>query len=214
MIKNLYKQTGGVYIIIIAISLFAAAGVLGFVFWNNFTNKKSDTVPSNITKEASVDPYKGWSDYESINSKYSIKYPKEWIALKETSQDGPYIRNFDPTSKPSNGGYPEGYINIRVIREESDPDFKSRTGYTTVDWFNALGTTQIKDGPITYSSQDVKDLKISGLPAKSAKAAFTETDEVIYVLRGDALYSINLYPYGISSDPTVKMILDSFTFIY
>jgi hypothetical protein len=57
-------------------------------------------------------------------------------------------------------------------------------------------------------------LKINGLPAKSTKAAFTETDEIIYVLRGDKLYSINLYPYGISSDPTVKLMLDSFTFTY
>ena len=54
----------------------------------------------------------------------------------------------------------------------------------------------------------------SGLPAKSTKAVFTETDEIIYVLRGDKLYSINLYPYGISSDPTVKLMLDSFTFTY
>ena len=205
------KQSGSALVIFIVILVIALLGVLGFIFWQNL-NKKTET-PA-FSNNSSVDPYSGWNTYESLNNKYEIKYPKDWIALKETPQDGPYIRNFDPTSKPSKGGYPDGYINIRILREENDLNFKSRTGYTTTDWFNALGKSQIKDGPITYSPQDVKDSKISGLPAKSTKAASTETDEVIYALRGDALYSITLYPYGISSDPTVKMMLDSFTFTY
>jgi len=215
MIRNSQKQSGSAPVIVVIILIVAVIGVLGFIFWQNFVKNTQDTsVVSGTSDSASTDPYKDWNTYESANNKYSIKYPKDWIALKETVQDGPYIRNFDPSSKQSQGGYPNGYINVRIFRDENNADFKAKTGYTTTDWYDALGKVQVQDGPITYLPGDVKDPKISGLPARSTKAVFSETDEVIYVLRGDELYSINLYPYGISSDSTVKLMLDSFTFTY
>jgi len=215
MIKNSQKQTGSALVVAIIILVVALIGALGFIFWQNHINKTTNTpVAPNTTNSTTPDPYKDWATYESPISKYKIKYPKDWLALKETVQDGPYIRNFDPTSNQPQGGYPDGYINLRVLVDENNANFKAMTGYTTTDWFEALGKAQVQSGPITYLPEDVKGMKISGLPAKSAKAVFTETDEVIYVLRGDRLYSINLYPYGISSDPTVKLMLESFTFTY
>lgn len=215
MLKYSQKQSGSALVVVVTILVIVVIGALGFIFWQNNTSKKADaSVVSGAANSVNVDPYKDWSTYESINTKYSIKYPKDWIALKETAQDGPYIRNFDPTSKHPHGGYPDGYINVRILRDENNAGFKAMTGYTTTEWYDTLGKIQVRNGPITYSPEDVKELKISGLPAKSTKAAFTETDEIIYVLRGDKLYSINLYPYGISSDPTVKLMLDSFTFTY
>ena len=213
MINNSQKQSGNTVAIVI-ILVIVLLGVLGFVFWQNVTNKKPDTSATPTANTETVDPYKDWNTYESINNKYSIKYPKNWLALKETVQDGPYIRNFEPTPNEDRGGYPDGYINVRVLLDKNDANFKAMTGKTTTEWFDALGKTQVQSGPITHLPADVKEMKISGLPAKSAKAAFTETDEVVYVLRGDELYSIYLYPYGISSDPTVKLMLDSFTFTY
>lgn len=215
MIAKPQKQDGSVVIVVAIILVITAIGVLGFIFWQNYNNKNSDTsTDSRTNNAATLDPYKDWNTYESPNSKYSIKYPKNWLALKETVQDGPYIRNFEPTSREPQGGYPEGYINVRVLREENNANFKAMTGYTTTDWFDAIGKIQVQSGPIVHLPEDVKEMKISGLPAKSTKAVFTETNEIIYVLRGDMLYSINLYPYGISSDATVKLMLDSFTFTY
>jgi hypothetical protein len=214
MLKS-QKPSGSVHVVILVILIIALVGILGLIFWHKYSNQKTETsVTSGALNSANVDPYKDWNTYESINTKYSIKYPKDWIALKETVQDGPYIRNFDPTSKQPQGGYPDGYINVRILRDENNADFRAMTGYTTTEWYDTLGKVQVRNGPITHSPEDVKELKINGLPAKSTKAAFTETDEIIYVLRGDKLYSINLYPYGISSDPTVKLMLDSFTFTY
>jgi len=209
------KNSGNASVVVIIILVVILIGALGFIFWQSFVNKKTTDTPmaSNTTESESANPYIGWKTYTSNNSGYSIKYPKDWLALKETVQDGPYIRNFEPTSQQSQGGYPDGYINVRVLREENSEDFKASTGSTTTEWFAALGKTQVRTGPVSYLPQDVKELKISGLPAKSAKSVFTETNEVIYVLRKDTLYSINLYPYGISSDPTVKLMLDSFVFI-
>lgn len=88
------------------------------------------------------------------------------------------------------------------------------TGYATTDWYDRLGKEEVRAGAVNYSPNDVKELNLKGLKAKSAKAVFTETNEVIYLLRGDTLYSIYLYPYGISSDPTVKLMLESFMFTY
>jgi len=215
MTRNSQKQTGSALIVVVIIAVVVVIGALGFIFWQNHMDKTANTpVAPNTTDSTTVDPYKDWATYESPTGKYKIKYPKDWLALKETVQDGPYIRNFDPTSKQPQGGYPDGYINLRVLVDENNENFKAMTGHTTTDWYDLLGKVEVHSGPITHLPEDVKGMIISGLPAKSAKAVFTETDEVIYVLRGDKLYSINLYPYGISTDPTVKLMLDSFTFTY
>ncbi|MGV9001337.1 MAG: hypothetical protein ACOH18_00050 [Candidatus Saccharimonadaceae bacterium] len=215
MIKHSQKQNGSTLVVVIIILVVAVIGALGFIFWQNFIKNTPDTsVVSGTSDTASADPYKDWNTYESANNKYSIKYPKDWIALKDTVPGGPYIRNFDPSSRQSNSGYPDGYINLTVQLEENDGNFKAYSGHTTTEWFDVLGKTQLQKGPVTYRPEDVKELKISGLSAKSTKATFDETDEEIYILRGYKLYSINLYPYGISSDPTVKLMLDSFTFTY
>lgn len=212
--NNPRNQNGSALAVVIIILVIALIGVLGFLLSQNLLNKETTKTPTTSTTTDKEELYRDWNTYESLNSEYSIKYPKDWLALKETVSDGPYIRNFDPTSKQTQGGYPEGYINVRILREENDKNFKVMTGLTTIEWYDALGTTEVQDGAIAYSPKDVKELKVNGLPAKSAKAAFTETDEVIYILRGERLYSINLYPYGISSDPTVKKMLDSFKFTY
>lgn len=214
MHNNTRNQIGSALTISVTILVSALVAVLGFILYQNVINQETTNTPATSTITDKEKAYKDWNTYESLNSEYSIKYPKDWLALKETVSDGPYIRNFDPTSKETPGGYPEGYINVRILREENDKNFKAMTGLTTTDWYDALGTTEVQDGAVTYLPKDVKELKVNGLSAKSAKAMFTETDEVIYILRGEKLYSINLYPYGISSDPTVKKMLDSFKFTY
>ena len=215
MTKNSQKQSGSTVAVVVIVLVVALIGALGFIFWQNFINKTADTsVTSGTGETATVDAYKDWNTYESMTNKYTIKYPKDWLALKETVNDGPYIRNFEPTSEQLQGGYPDGYIDVRIFREENDANFKAKTGSTTTEWFDALGKTQVHSGPAEYAPEYVKEMKISGLPAKSTKAVFDGTFEEIYVLRGEQLYSINLFPYGISSDPTVKLMLDSFVFTY
>lgn len=211
------KSRGSALVVILVILGVALIAVLGYVFWQNFIHKPADTaVISSTNEKTQADPYKGWNEFDSLDGKYTLKYPKDWIALKEVGQNPMYIRNFDPVSKPkpTGGGYPDGYINFQVYREENDASFKAKTGYTTIEWYDMLGKSQLQNGAAAYAPEFVKDMKISGLPAKSTKAAADEVDEVIYVLRGDVLYSIYLYPYGVSSDPTVKLMLDSFTFTY
>ena len=217
MIKNSQKQVGSIYVVIVIILIIALIGVLGFIFWQNFIKTKTDTVDSiattEIEKAPEVDKYADWDAYESVRDGYSIKYPEGWVVIKETDQDGPYIRNFDPTSRNTESGYMAGYINLRVLREGDSADFKVRTGYTVKEWYEALGRTYVKSGAVGYEPKDVAVITFNGISAKSAKSVFTETNEIIYFLKDDILYSISLYPYGSSSDPIVKLMLDSFTFL-
>jgi hypothetical protein len=211
MIKQFQKQTGSAYIVIIIVFVVAIIGLLGFVFWQQVSKTKVSTDQTNTT--TSTDKYANWGTYQSDRDGYSTKYPQGWILIKETDSDGPYIRNFDPTPKTTHGGYPEGYINVRVLLTPDDAGFKAVSGLTTTQWYEALGVSDIQDGAVTYKAADVKQMTVNGIPAKSAKSVFTETDEEIYFLKGNILYSINVYPYGASSDPTVKLMLDSFKFL-
>ncbi len=217
MIKNSHNQNGSAHVVIIIILVVALIGALGFIFWQNFFKNDATSTTSVATEEVEVAPetneYAGWGTYESVRDGYSIKYPQNWVVIKETDQDGPYIRNFDPTFGNTQGGYPEGYINLRVLREDDSVDFKTRTDYTVKEWYDALGKTYVKNGPVGYEPEDVKAITFNGVSAKSAKSVFTETNEVIYFLKNNTLYSIDLYPYGSSSNPTVKLMLDSFTLL-
>jgi len=54
MTKNSHKQTGSVHIIIISIATLAILGILGFVLWNNFLNKKTDSVSKVSTQPTDI----------------------------------------------------------------------------------------------------------------------------------------------------------------
>lgn len=119
MIKTSRNQDGSALVVTVIILVIALIGALGFVIWNNVTSKEAVNTQETSNTTNKVDVYEGWNTYESNENRYSIKYPKDWIALKETVQDGPYIRNFDPATKDSQDGYPEGYINLRETTQTS-----------------------------------------------------------------------------------------------
>lgn len=221
------KQSGSAHVIIIVILVIALLGVLGFVFWQNFINKKDlptdrglESSKDKMSKiePAKVDPYAGWLTYTSDRDHYTVMYPKDWLVVPENNLgDGPYIRNFDPTTKKKNegAGYPDGYMNVRVLvqKEDSDANYKAISGLTMREWYNTLGVKDVSDGAVTYKKEDVKDIKVGTINAKSAKSVFTETNQNIYFMRGEWLYLINLYPYGASDNQTVKLIIDSIKFL-
>lgn len=223
MIKHSSKQSGSTHVIIIVILIIALLGTLGFVFWKNYIDKQpvaksNENSRTENTKTPPKDEYEGWKTYASNRDGYSIKYPSDWLAIKETSNDGPYIRNFDPTSRPAedpahNKNYPKGYINLRVLKiEASDTNL---LGTTATEWYAKLGVSTTPDaGPgYIFQPDTVTNITINGMPAKKSKTVFTETDEDIFLLHDGAVYHITLYPYGTSSDTTVKKILNSFSYL-
>lgn len=213
--KNLSQQ-GNISTIVIALVIFILICSVGYIFWQNFMSTKTST-NSNIadTNQQSKDEYAGWSTYTSDRDGYSIKYPSDWLATAETSNDGPYIRNFDPTSRPAEDpanhlNYPKDYINLRVLKYDDDI-----MELTPAEWYKNLGHVKVsgQSPEFNYEPEQVSNITINNLPAKKTKMAFTETNEHIHLLKNDSLYIISLYPYGISDNTTVKKMLSSFTFL-
>jgi len=219
MIKH-SKQSGSAHVVIIVILIVALLGTLGFVFWKNYMDKKPVAKNSESSKtDAKVqnkDKYEGWKTYTSTRDGYSIKYPSDWLAINETENDGSYIRNFDPSSRPAedpahNKNYPKDYINLRVLKTiANDPIFM---GSTAAEWYAKLGVSTVSNGPVTYAPDTVATFEVNGIAAKKTKSTFSETNEDIFLLKDGSLYNLDLYPYGISSDATVKKILDSFSYL-
>jgi len=221
MIDKTLSQKGSAHIVIIAILVIALLGILGFVFWQNFIDKKLITKNDESSKTEDIinqpkDEYEGWKTYTSTRDSYSIKYPSDWLAIKETSNDGIYIRNFDPSSRPAedpahNKNYPKDYINLRVLKTEANDSIFMDS--TATEWYAKLGVSTVSNGPVSYTPDSVANYNLHDMPAKKTKSVFTETDEDIFLLKNGALYNISLYPYGASDNATVKKILNSFTFL-
>lgn len=220
MISKTSSQKGSAHIVIIVILVIALLGALGFVFWQNFidkpTVKNDESSRTEDTKNQSQDEYADWKTYTSTRDGYSIKYPADWLAINETSNDGVYIRNFDPSSRPAedsahNKNYPKDYINLRVLKTEANDGIFM--GSTATEWYAQLGVSTVSNGPVSYIPDTVTGYTIHDMSVKKTKSVFTETNEDIFLLKNGALYNISLYPYGASDNTTVKKILDSFTFL-
>jgi hypothetical protein len=78
MIKNYLKQKGSAHVVIIVILVIALLGTLGFVFWQNFINKKSAEVTSdskqttNQPTEKVKDPDEGYLVLKDWNIKFKL----------------------------------------------------------------------------------------------------------------------------------------------
>jgi cytoskeletal protein RodZ len=204
------NQNGSALVVIVIILAVAIIGTLGFVLWQNFLKPKpaTETSQTNKTTTSTVDPYKDWKTYTSTASNYQIKYPSTWLLVPETSTDGPYIRNLDPTT--TGGGYPAGYINVSILKYTDNSNF---SGSTATQWYDQLGTSDLSMGPITYKANTVGAYTVNNMAAKKTIASYDETDEAIFVLKDSKLYEINLYPANATNDATVQKMLTSFTFL-
>lgn len=221
MVNKTLSQKGSAHVVIIVILVVALLGVLGFVFWQNFIDKKpvaksDENSKTEDTKSQPKDKYEGWKTYTSTRDGYSIKYPSDWLAINETGNDGSYIRNFDPSSRPAddstnNKNYPKDYINLRVLKTEANDGIF--LGSTASEWYAKLGVSTVSLGPVSYTPDSVMVYTLHDMPAKKTKSVFTETNEHVFLIKNGALYSLSLYPYGASDHETVKKILASFTFL-
>lgn len=162
------------------------------------------------------DEYAGWKTYTSTRDGYSIKYPSDWLAINETANDSPSIRNFNPTSRPSEDAanhknYPKDYINLRVLKTEANDNIFM--GSTATEWYAKLGNSTVSNGPVTYAPNAVTSYELNDMSANKTKSVLPETDDDIFLIKSGSLYNVSLHPYGISDNATVKKILSSFTFL-
>lgn len=85
------SQTGSAHAVIIIVVIVALAGMLGFIFWNNFLKEKpkndTNSQTSQTEAEKPADPYSGWKTYETIApSGLSFKYPSDWEFTPPTKE--------------------------------------------------------------------------------------------------------------------------------
>ncbi len=93
------KQQGSAHVIIVVVLVVALLGALGFIFWQNFIAKDSESksnekqttkqedkkkeVVSEETEDAQAMP-DGYIAYNDESTGFSLAYPKEWGDLKIT----------------------------------------------------------------------------------------------------------------------------------
>lgn len=206
------SQKGSAHIVIIIILVVALLGTLGFIFWQNFINKEPTPKQTETTQDQPKDEYAGWKTYKSTRDGYTIKYPSDWFLVNETSNDGPYIRNFDPSTQPTEDTMlPEDYITLRVLKTEANNGVFA--GSTATEWYEKLGNAEVSYGSVTYTPNNPTAYEINGMSAKKTESVFDETNEDIFLIKDGSLYNISLHPSGISDDATVRKILNSFTFL-
>ncbi len=211
--------------------LVVGIGALGFYL---LQGQSEDTTSTQITttktpidsakqatssaEQATISAIKnGWKTYTSTRDGYSISIPGDWIVIPETFSDGPYVRNFDPSTKtpedPPKINYPKDYINLRVLRSRDSSGIYYPT--TAIDWYNKLGTSEQIDTPasIGLDISTLENYYLNELSAKRVKNTEAEINEFILIPHNNFVYSIIIYPYGGSTDKTVDQMLSTFKFL-
>lgn len=133
---NKSKQQGSVHVAIIIILILAILGLLGYVFWQNFINKKEDlsnqtsstsaetTKPEDTTKEL-----KKLTINKGVGVDFSFSYPKDW------SVERSYHEGSGRPSESVNLESPSGKFSVYYlvgpggVGGACNPDLAGKVGY-------------------------------------------------------------------------------------
>ena len=194
-------------ILIVVMFLISLVGVGIYLLIPRPTEKPTPTTQPQkiVTPSAKKDETADWKTYTSTRDGYSIKYPQDWIVIPEKANDGPYIRNFEPEPGP----YPQGYINLRIIR--IGPQIYDNL--SALEWYGSLKKNGETEFNSHYVMSTLENINFNGLEAKRVKASFSEIDEEILVPHGEYVFEIIIYPFGGSEDKIAKLILSTFKFL-
>jgi len=94
-VKRLNNQTGSAHVIVIIVLVLTVLGLLGFVFWQNFIQKKDTAATTNVstttktttTTATTVDAYSGWGTYTNSTYGFTLRYPSDWTLGGTNSQN-------------------------------------------------------------------------------------------------------------------------------
>ncbi len=134
------QQIGSAHVIVTVILMVALIGALGFIFWQNFVNKKNVVAVTPATSTAASskaqisatapDKYSGWKTYTDSTVGFSFRYPADWqqtttstgvaftspstLAATQGSVNGPgrdlMISTAKKSQAPANGSSTAGSI--------------------------------------------------------------------------------------------------------
>lgn len=88
MINKSLSQKGSAHIVIIIILVVALLGTLGFVFWQNFMQKDTETKPTTQSSTQKDTPKQiTYKTYQTNKYPISFKYPDSWTIKNEKADD-------------------------------------------------------------------------------------------------------------------------------
>jgi len=86
MIKNSLRQRGSAHVAIIVILVVAVIGLLGFVFWQNFTKDgQLNTVPVQDTSQQEI--VSMTKEFKSQDHDITFSYPANWSVVEHVEAD-------------------------------------------------------------------------------------------------------------------------------
>ncbi|QQG50916.1 MAG: hypothetical protein HZB75_00185 [Candidatus Saccharibacteria bacterium] len=193
MVKSSSRQIGSVHFIIIIILVVTLLGVLGFVFWQNFINKK-DTVntETNKTIDTAQNEDKSKSDmltYRNDSIGIEFNYPKNWIKIE---CDNTNIEN--PQNKVYFGTTNDG---LSIVDGKSTQlcevgsDFPPQMTFSISD--------DIDDGLYLDYAQSATDVMIDGIRAKKY-LSFTDSKSIMPGLESTTYVIKNAYGLYITAN--------------
>lgn len=79
--KQTNRESGVAHAAVVIVLVLVILGLLGFVFWQNFLQKKPAAKSSHTTAattKRAADPYSGWKTYTNSDLGISLRYPSDW----------------------------------------------------------------------------------------------------------------------------------------
>lgn len=135
-------QKGGAFVLVLVILTLAISGVLGFIFWQNYTSQdtNSNNVEASNLQAPTEDPKdddevdapdtEGMETFTSPLSGYTVQYPVDWVVVSEGEKSennvGGVSSHFNLTNVKRTGSYDGSDANTYLCLQFYET---SRTGW-------------------------------------------------------------------------------------
>lgn len=213
-VKKSQNQTGSAHVVIIVILVLAIMGLLGFVFWQNFIQKKATTTTSTTTTV--VDQYSGWNTYNNSTYGFSLRYPANWIAGKvdNNSSSIQLVSSFEsPVKVLSSSPSPVGSVNVPEASVTISTQKISKVSLSTGEVLGSVyGLLQGQSGKDTSSIfQNKYNETINSIPVTEFDMLAQEPYFAVLFTRADSYVELSFSrtPTKASLNETTSKILAS-----
>lgn len=193
MVKNSSSQKGSAHVIIIVVLIVALVGTLGFIFWQNFIDKKPSVSSDGNKSQTSVDiSDKTDPDLESQlyeDQTLSFKYPQDWTVTDEVKDEFPFwtLRSKDSSIE----------VTVSAYGDNSEQTYQQKVDQLK----NTDGVSEVKEAQLAGKNG------VTYLDSRDTRYHYNAR---IYLDKGP-IYSISA-PTGDTSKQTFDLLTESLKF--
>ena len=200
--KTTQKQSGSAHVIIIVVLALVIAGLLGFVFWQNFIVKKDDgksvTQQSTGTGTEKTET-KGEDNLTYKGSDFTFQYPKSGWTIKETSYNDGTNRTTelatDNYSLTGMGVASGAVVTVNVSNTSKSLDEEY---------------AQLESDKATFGLEDLRKATTNGMPSVTYHSAYEGVRYHTLLVHGGMAYDL-VYRFENNSDASKYM--DAYTLV-